>query len=214
VSDPTNVETDMTNASVASTARGGRPPPTRQAIPTSIAPAPMVTPATDDHATVPSARVATTGIAASRPARADTAVRSNRAASATATASEPRFAGDRSRHRLGRLGRSESINLPGIMTTRIVTRRAGLPDLDALLDDVGAGFASYVAFAPPGWRPPDIHSRRDWQGEILADNATWALLGVADDTPVGHVTWRSSRGGSDTPPRAAARGGTVLWSRA
>ena len=64
---PTNVDVAITVASVASSASGGRPPATRQAIPTSIAPAPIVTPATELHTTVPRARTAATGIAASSP---------------------------------------------------------------------------------------------------------------------------------------------------
>ena len=68
VTHPTNVEIAITVASVASSAIGGRPPPTRQAIPTSIAPAPIVTPATELHTALPMPRTATTGIAASRPA--------------------------------------------------------------------------------------------------------------------------------------------------
>lgn len=40
--DPTNVDSAMMLASTAISANGGRPPLTRQAMPTSIAPAPMV----------------------------------------------------------------------------------------------------------------------------------------------------------------------------
>jgi GNAT superfamily N-acetyltransferase len=67
-----------------------------------------------------------------------------------------------------------------IMTADIVTRRAGLTDLDALLHHVAAGFHSYAAFASPGWQPPlDVHARRDWEADVLADPATWALLALA-----------------------------------
>src|SRR5690349_3190059 len=97
----------MRNASVASTASGGRPPRTRQAIPTSIAPAPMVTPATEDHAIVPTASTATTGTAASTPDCTDTAARSKRAACCTATASDPRSGAGTRELRAGEPARAE-----------------------------------------------------------------------------------------------------------
>ena len=81
---PTNVAAPITTASVAISASGGRPPPLRQAIPTSIAPAPIVTPATGSFAARPPPRTATTGIAASSPALTDTRSRSKRAAERTA----------------------------------------------------------------------------------------------------------------------------------
>ena len=76
VTEPTNVEIDITTASIVSTASGGRPPRIRHAIPISIAPAPIVTPATALQATVPIVSTATTGIAASSPPATDTARRS------------------------------------------------------------------------------------------------------------------------------------------
>ena len=74
----------MPTASVAISASGGRPPVTRHAMPTSIAPAPMVTPHTGLPIAIPKVRTATTGTAASSPASKDTSLRSNRAASRTA----------------------------------------------------------------------------------------------------------------------------------
>jgi GNAT superfamily N-acetyltransferase len=91
-----------------------------------------------------------------------------------------------------------------IMTTQIVTRRAGLSDLDALLHHVAVGFDSYVSFAPPGWQPPlDVHARRDWEADVLADPATWALVALADGAPVGHVVFIPARNRSAEDPRAA-----------
>ena len=84
------------------------------------------------------------------------------------------------------------------MSSRILTHRAGLDDLDALLANVAAGFASYAEFAQEGWHPPDVHGRREWQGEILADPATWALLALSSTT-LQWGTWRSSPGGSEGP---------------
>jgi GNAT superfamily N-acetyltransferase len=79
------------------------------------------------------------------------------------------------------------------MTTRVVTRRAGLADLDTVLDDLAAGFASYGEFAPAGWRPPDREAQRDREAEILADPATWTLLALVDTAAVGHVAFSPAR---------------------
>jgi GNAT superfamily N-acetyltransferase len=90
------------------------------------------------------------------------------------------------------------------MTSPIVTRRAGSGDLDALLANVAAGLATYAAFAPPGWRPASTFTDRDREAEILADPATWALLALVDDVPVGHVAF--------TPARERAAGEAhVAW---
>jgi len=79
------------------------------------------------------------------------------------------------------------------MTTMVVTRRASNRDLDALIADVAAGFASYVEFAPSGWQPPDISTERGRTAEQLADPATWALLALVDGSPAGHVAFFPGR---------------------
>ena len=89
------------------------------------------------------------------------------------------------------------------MTVPITTRRARSSDLGALLDDVAAGFASYVEFAPAGWQPPDVAAHREWQAEVLADPATWALVGLADRAPVGHVAFLPARERSAADARSA-----------
>jgi GNAT superfamily N-acetyltransferase len=88
------------------------------------------------------------------------------------------------------------------MTAGLLTRRAGPADLDALLDNVAAGFNSYVEFAPAGWQPLDVHARRDWEADGLSDPATWALLALADGAPVGHVAFLPARERSAEQPRA------------
>ncbi len=79
------------------------------------------------------------------------------------------------------------------MLPPIDTRRATLDDLDALLADTQAGFNSYIAFAPMGWRPPDLAADRDRSAELLADPATWALIAFAEGRPVGHVAFFPAR---------------------
>jgi GNAT superfamily N-acetyltransferase len=103
------------------------------------------------------------------------------------------------------------------LVPRIETRRATLDDLDVLLADVQAGFDSYVEFAPTGWQPPKVPADRDRSSELLGDPATWALIALAEDRPVGHVAFlpaRERRTGepSDTSKARAVIPGLVhLW---
>jgi GNAT superfamily N-acetyltransferase len=85
----------------------------------------------------------------------------------------------------------------------IVTRRAGIDDLDTLLTNAAVGLASYSAFAPPGWCPPKRDDDRARRAELLADPATWALLALVDGAPVGHVAFMPARERTaDEPPVA------------
>ena len=79
------------------------------------------------------------------------------------------------------------------MTTPIVTRPAGPDDLDDVLANVAAGFASYRAFAPTGWEPPAALAGRDLTADVLADPDTWALLALVDAAPAGHVAFMPAR---------------------
>lgn len=79
------------------------------------------------------------------------------------------------------------------MSERFQTRRATADDVDQLLAHVQAGFDSYVAFAPAGWRPPRVVENRDASVERLADPATWALLALDQQAPVGHASFFPAR---------------------
>jgi GNAT superfamily N-acetyltransferase len=92
-----------------------------------------------------------------------------------------------------------------IVTPPIETRRAGVGDLDAVMADVIAGFASYVSFAQTGWKQPNVAANRDFTAEILADEGTWALLATVDGAPVGHVAFMPGR-------RRAAGDRNKRWS--
>jgi GNAT superfamily N-acetyltransferase len=83
----------------------------------------------------------------------------------------------------------------------IATRRATIGDVHALLASVQAGFDSYVAFAPLGWRPPNMLADRERTVAILADPRTWALLALIDGAPVGHVGFVPARTRSPAAPR-------------
>ena len=85
----------------------------------------------------------------------------------------------------------------------IVTRRATLEDLDALLADVQSGFDSYTAFAPAGWQPPVVAADRERTAARLADRGTWALLAIAHDVPVGHVAFFGALDRCAEPPDSA-----------
>ena len=80
-----------------------------------------------------------------------------------------------------------------VVANALETRRALLADLDALLAHVQAGFDSYVEFAPVGWHPPSVPSDRDLTIELLSDSETWALLGLVEHRPVGHVAFLPGR---------------------
>jgi GNAT superfamily N-acetyltransferase len=92
----------------------------------------------------------------------------------------------------------------------IDTRRATLDDLDALLGDVQAGFDSYVEFTPIGWQPPDIAPDRDRTAELLADPATWALIALVEQCPVGHIAFFPARERPAGEPRGTWRTRAVI----
>jgi GNAT superfamily N-acetyltransferase len=75
----------------------------------------------------------------------------------------------------------------------IDTRRARADDVDVVIANVAAGFASYVEFAPTGWTPPDMTGQEESTAELIADQATWALLALVDGVPAGHVAFFPAR---------------------
>lgn len=86
-----------------------------------------------------------------------------------------------------------------------VTTRRGTPaDVDWLLADVQAGFDSYTAFAPFGWRAPDMSHDRERTEELLSDPGTWVLLASVDGEQAGHVGFfpARERGTAEAPAAA------------
>jgi GNAT superfamily N-acetyltransferase len=75
----------------------------------------------------------------------------------------------------------------------ITTRRATVDDLDVMLQNVQTGFDSYTAFAPAGWKPPDVAAERGTSMAPLGDPGTWALLALDGADPVGHVAFSAGR---------------------
>jgi len=102
------------------------------------------------------------------------------------------------------------------MTTMFATRRAGNSDVDALVADVAAGYASYVEFAPAGWQPPEMSTERERTARQIADDATWALLALVDGAPTGHVAFFPGRRRAPGGAPASRRGERIpglahLW---
>lgn len=103
------------------------------------------------------------------------------------------------------------------MPTLIDTRRAGIGDIDAILTDVAAGFATYAEFAQPGWHAPDTSAGREVTADLLAADGTWALLALADGAPVGHVAFlpgrqrRAGEPGGDWRERELIPGLAHFW---
>jgi GNAT superfamily N-acetyltransferase len=99
----------------------------------------------------------------------------------------------------------------------IVTRRAGVEDIDAMMESVRVGFASYVDFAPAGWTPPRMPDERQRMIDMLEDARTWALLALIDGRPVGHVGMTPARqrpvggGPEGWRSRPVIRGMVHLW---
>jgi GNAT superfamily N-acetyltransferase len=103
------------------------------------------------------------------------------------------------------------------MPTLIDTRRAGIGDIDAVLADVEAGFATYAEFAQPGWRPPKPGAGREGTAELLGAEGTWALRALVGGAPVGHVAFipgrrrRAGESGGDWRNRALVPGLAHFW---
>jgi GNAT superfamily N-acetyltransferase len=101
--------------------------------------------------------------------------------------------------------------------TPLTTRRATTDDLDVLIADVQAGFDSYVAFAPKGWMPPNMHLDSHLTAELLADPSTWALIADADGQAAGHIAFFPARertewaAPGDWRSRPLMRGVAHLW---
>jgi len=100
----------------------------------------------------------------------------------------------------------------------IVTRQGGADDIDAVLDNVRAGFETYVDFAPDGWKPPNVPADRERTLDLLRDPGTWILLAEVDGASAGHVGLTPARerpagGGSahDWRERAPIEGTVHLW---
>lgn len=79
------------------------------------------------------------------------------------------------------------------MEAAITTRRATVDDLEAILDNLMAGFASFLEFSPSGWVPPE--PRPEVTARVLGEPGTWALIADNEDgLPIAHVSFTLARG--------------------
>jgi GNAT superfamily N-acetyltransferase len=84
----------------------------------------------------------------------------------------------------------------------LTLRRATAADADVLAGTVAEGFASYRAFAPPGWRAPDRLELALGIAVRLGQPSVRAWLAEDGEVPAGHVTWlpaAEARHASDEP---------------
>jgi GNAT superfamily N-acetyltransferase len=75
---------------------------------------------------------------------------------------------------------------------QLTIRPASVDDLDAIIANLVAGFATFTDFAPPGWEPPK--PRRQRTAELLAHPRTWAALALDGERAIGHVSFTPARG--------------------
>lgn len=88
------------------------------------------------------------------------------------------------------------------MTRRI--RAASAADAEAMAETVAIGFEGYRAFAPPGWRPPDVRGAYELTriAARLRSPGTWALIAEDRGLVAGHVAY---------VPRPGLPGSAHLW---
>ena len=82
-------------------------------------------------------------------------------------------------------------------------------DAEALAETVAAGFASFRAWAPAGWAPPETGFELWRFREGLSQPSLWGLVGVEDGEVAGHVTIIQAREREE--PRADIPGFAHLW---
>jgi ribosomal protein S18 acetylase RimI-like enzyme len=71
-------------------------------------------------------------------------------------------------------------------------RPATLADAEQLARGVADGFAAYLEFAPPGWKPPSYEHELCLLEQGLPEPDVWALLAEAGGELAGHVAIRSA----------------------
>jgi GNAT superfamily N-acetyltransferase len=91
----------------------------------------------------------------------------------------------------------------------VTIRRATLADVPVLAETVAEGFASYRAFAPPGWTPPPEPIERTHIEERLPLPDAWCRLAYDGRAPAGHVALLAAT--ERTPDRRAIPGLAHLW---
>jgi GNAT superfamily N-acetyltransferase len=89
-------------------------------------------------------------------------------------------------------------------------RRAAVDDAETMLETMRIGFASFRAWAGPGFDPPPVMLELPRIREGLARPTTWALLAFSGVEPAGHVAVTPAREREE--PRADIPGLAHLWT--
>ena len=77
--------------------------------------------------------------------------------------------------------------------SEFTVRPATLDDVPAMLETIREGFATYTAFAPRGWAPPEEPIERAGMVERLPKPDTWCAIAFAGGEPAGHVAIHQAR---------------------
>jgi len=80
---------------------------------------------------------------------------------------------------------------------RFVLRPGTVADVPLLAETVREGFATYRAFAPRGWTPPEEPIERAGMADRLAVPDTWCVLAYEGDAPAAHVAFHTARDRSE-----------------
>ena len=89
-------------------------------------------------------------------------------------------------------------------------RPATLDDAEIMLETIQIGFASFRAWAGPGFDPPPAAIELPRIREGLARPSTWALLAYSGDEPAGHVAVTQAREREE--PRPDIAGLAHVWT--
>jgi GNAT superfamily N-acetyltransferase len=108
------------------------------------------------------------------------------------------------------------VSEPGAPT--VLTRRGGVDDIDAILQNVHTGFRTYADFAPAGWSAPNVRLERERTLDLLEASGTAVVIAEVDGAVTGHVGLTPARerppgGGSadDWRTRQEIAGMAHLW---
>ena len=88
-------------------------------------------------------------------------------------------------------------------------RRATVEDAEAIAETAQLGFASFRAWAGPGFDPPPAALALQQVREGLERPSTWAMIAFSGDEPAGHVAFTQARERAE--PRLDIPGLAHLW---
>jgi GNAT superfamily N-acetyltransferase len=78
-------------------------------------------------------------------------------------------------------------------------------DVGMLADDIQEGFATYRAWAPPGWEPPTRVEMLLGMTQRFVKDGSWCVIAFDGEDPAGHATARAERDEHDRLRPGVAR---------